>query len=138
MSCTLTERTRNTTIFEMLLASTSPAVKFEMDCGWTAAAGYNPATFLNKYPDRICMLHIKAFQAGPPNLNLVGPNEPKPTELGYGKPDYEPIFVAAAKAQVEQYYIEQEPPSRECRRFRRSESITTICTRCHPEPPFRM
>lgn len=101
----------NTTIFEMLLASTNPAtVKFEMDCGWTSAAGYDPAMFLNKYPDRICMLHIKAFQAGPPNLNLVGPKEPKPTELGRGKPDYEPIFAAAAKAKVEQYYIEQEPP----------------------------
>jgi len=101
----------NTTIFEMLLASTNPAtVKFEMDCGWVSAAGYDPAMFLNKYPDRISMLHIKAFQAGPPNLNLVGPKEPKPTELGHGKPDYEPIFAAAAKAQVEQYYIEQEPP----------------------------
>jgi sugar phosphate isomerase/epimerase len=101
----------NTTIFEMLVASTNPAtVKFEMDCGWTSAAGYDPALFLNKYPDRICMLHIKAFQAGPPNLNLVGPKEPKPTELGGGKPDYKPIFAAAAKAQVEQYYIEQEPP----------------------------
>ena len=63
----------NTTIFEMLLASTNPAtVKFEMDCGWVSAAGYNPAMFLVKYPDRIRMLHIKAFQAGPPNLNLVG------------------------------------------------------------------
>jgi sugar phosphate isomerase/epimerase len=101
----------NTTIFEMLLASTNPAtVKFEMDCGWVSAAGYDPAMFLYKYPDRICMLHIKAFQAGPPNLNLVGPKEPKPTELGRGKPHYEPIFAAAAKAHVEQYYIEQEPP----------------------------
>ena len=101
----------NTTIFERLLAATDPStVKFEMDCGWTSAAGYNPAMFLNKYSDRICMLHIKAFQSGSPNLNLVGPNKPKPTELGRGKPDYEPIFQAAAEAQVEQYYIEQEPP----------------------------
>ncbi len=102
------------TAFEMLLSSTSPAtVKFEMDCGWVSAAGYNPATFLAKYPERIRMLHIKAFQAAPPNLNLVGPKEPKPAELGRGKPDYKPIFAAAAKAQVEQYYIEQEPPFKE-------------------------
>jgi sugar phosphate isomerase/epimerase len=99
------------TVFEMLLSSTNPAtVKFEMDCGWVSAAGYNPATFLEKYPERIRMLHIKAFQAAPPNLNLVGPNEPKPTELGRGMPDYKPIFAAAAQAQIEQYYIEQEPP----------------------------
>ena len=101
----------NATAFETLLSSTNPArVKFEMDCGWVSAAGYNPATFLEKYPERIRMLHIKAFQAAPPNLNLVGPKEPKPSELGRGKPDYRPIFAAAAKAQVEQYYIEQEPP----------------------------
>ena len=81
-----------------------------MDCGWVSAAGYDPVTFLDKYPQRIRMLHIKAFKAAPGNLNLVGPNAPKATELGRGKPDYEPIFAAAAKAQVEQYYIEQEPP----------------------------
>jgi sugar phosphate isomerase/epimerase len=101
----------DTTAFEMLLASTDPAtVKFELDCGWASAAGHNPATLLERYPQRIRMLHIKAFQAAPPNLNLVGPNAPKPTELGHGQPDYKPIFTAAAKAQVEQYYIEQEPP----------------------------
>lgn len=101
----------NNTAFEMLLASTNPArVKFEMDCGWVSAAGYNPATFLEKYPERIRMLHIKAFQSAPPNLILVGPKEPKPTELGRGKPAYGPIFAAAEKAKIEQYYIEQEPP----------------------------
>ena len=72
-------------------------VKFEMDCGWVSAAGYNPATFLEKYPERIRLLHIKAFQAAPPNLNLVGPKEPKPAELGRGKPDYRPIFAAAER-----------------------------------------
>jgi len=100
-----------TTAFETLLSSTNPAtVKFEMDCGWVSAAGYDPATFLANYPERIRLLHIKAFQSAPPNLNLVGPKEPKPSELGRGKPDYRPIFAAAGKANVEQYYIEQEPP----------------------------
>jgi sugar phosphate isomerase/epimerase len=101
----------NTTAYETLLALTDPAkVKFEMDCGWTTAAGYNPVTFLEKYPERIRMLHIKAFLAAPPNLNLVGPKQPRPTELGHGKPDYQPIFGAAAKARIEQCFIEQEPP----------------------------
>jgi len=40
----------------------------------------------------------------------VGSNAPKPTELGRGKPEYRAIFAAAAKAGIEQYYIEQEPP----------------------------
>jgi sugar phosphate isomerase/epimerase len=101
----------NTTIFETLLASTNPqTVKFELDCGWVSAAGHSPVTILQQYPDRIHMLHIKAFQSAPANLNLVGPLAPKPAELGRGKPDYPQIFAAASKAQVEQYYIEQEPP----------------------------
>lgn len=101
----------DTTAFETLMNSTDPAkVKFEMDCGWVSAAGYSPVTLLQKYPERIRMLHIKAFEAAPPNLNLVGPDAPKPTELGRGKPDYGPIFAAAKKAHIEQYYIEQEPP----------------------------
>ena len=91
----------NTTAFETLLALTDPAkVYFEMDCGWVSAAGYNPATFLEKYPSRIRMLHIKAFQPAPPNTHLVGPEEPKPAELGHGNPDYKPILDAAAIAQV--------------------------------------
>ena len=101
----------DTTAFETLLASTDPAtVKFELDCGWASAAGYRPVTLIEKYPQRIRMLHIKAFKSASPNLNLVGPNAPKSTELGRGQPDYQPIFAAAAKAQVEQFYIEQEPP----------------------------
>ena len=105
------KRVGESTPFEMLLTETDPAsVKFEMDCGWTAAAGYHPAKFLEAYPDRIRLLHIKAFQTALPNLNLVGPKEPKPTEIGHGQPDYKTIFAAAAKAKVEQYYIEQEPP----------------------------
>lgn len=99
------------TAWEMLVESTdAKQVKFEMDCGWVAAAGYDPAKLLARYPERIRMLHVKAFQAGPGNLNLVGPKEPKPAEIGHGKPDYKAVFAAAAHAQVEQYYIEQEPP----------------------------
>ncbi len=101
----------DTTVFEMLMSSTNPAkVKFELDCGWASAAGYNPVTLLEQHPERIRLLHIKAFLDAPANLNLVGPDAPKPTELGRGKPDYKPIFATAAKAHVEQYYIEQEPP----------------------------
>jgi sugar phosphate isomerase/epimerase len=99
------------TIFETLLASTDPeTVKFEMDCGWVSAAGYDPVTFLKKYPERIRLLHIKGFKAGPPSITLGGPGAPTPTELGRGGLDYKPVFAAAEKARVDQYYVEQEPP----------------------------
>jgi sugar phosphate isomerase/epimerase len=99
------------TIFETLMASTDPeTVKFEMDCGWVSAAGYDPIKFLKKYPDRIRLLHIKAFKPGPPSVTLEGDSKPTPTELGRGSLDYKPVFAAAAKAHIDQYYVEQEPP----------------------------
>lgn len=101
----------DTTVLETLMSSTDPAtVKLEMDCGWVEAAGYSAVELLQKYAERIRLLHIKAFEEGPPKLKLIGPDAPKATELGRGKPDYPPIFAAAANGQVEQYYIEQEPP----------------------------
>jgi len=99
------------TVFETLISSTDPeTVKFEMDCGWVSAAGYDPVKLLHKYPERIRLLHIKAFKAGPPSITLEGESKPVPTELGRGGLDYRPVFAAAAKAHVDQYYVEQEPP----------------------------
>ena len=98
------------TAFDTILASTNPeTVKFEMDCGWVSAAGHDPILFLKQYPERIRMLHLKAFKPGPPTLVLVGDDRPTPTELERGNLDYKAVF-AAAKAHVEQYYVEQEPP----------------------------
>ncbi|MBV9155546.1 MAG: sugar phosphate isomerase/epimerase [Acidobacteriaceae bacterium] len=99
------------TAYDTLLRSTDPElVKMEMDCGWVSAAGYDPVEYLKKYPDRIRLLHIKAFKSGPPSLNLSGPEAPKPTELGRGGIDYKRVFEAAKSGHVEQYYVEQEPP----------------------------
>jgi sugar phosphate isomerase/epimerase len=99
------------TAYDTLLSSTDPQlVKMEMDCGWVAAAGYDPVAYLDKFPDRYRLLHIKAFKSGAPTVSLQGAHRPEPTELGRGAMDYKPIFAAAKKAGVEQYYVEQEPP----------------------------
>jgi sugar phosphate isomerase/epimerase len=101
----------DTTGYDTLLASTDPElVKMELDCGWMTAAGHDPVTYIDKYPGRYRLLHIKAFKPGEASLNLGGTGAPAPTELGKGVPDYKPIFAAARKAGVEQYYVEQEPP----------------------------
>jgi sugar phosphate isomerase/epimerase len=99
------------TAYDMLLRSTDPElVKMELDCGWVAAAGYDPIIYLNKYPNRYRLLHIKAFKSAAPSVTLSGPHKPEPTELGRGGIDYTPVFKAAKKTEVEQYYVEQEPP----------------------------
>jgi sugar phosphate isomerase/epimerase len=86
-------------------------VKLELDCGWMASAGHDPAAYLTKYPDRYRLLHIKDFKASAKPSFTVGPvSGPEGTELGRGHIDYKPIFAAAKKSEVKWYFVEQEPP----------------------------
>jgi sugar phosphate isomerase/epimerase len=90
--------------YDVLIQQTDPElVTFEMDCGWVAVAGYNPAEYLTKYPTRISMLHVKDF-------DLKSRKEPlQSTELGHGTIDYRPIFEAAKKGgHITHYFVEQE------------------------------
>lgn len=98
--------------YDLLLKETDPElVKFELDCGWMVAAGFNPVNYFQKYPGRYRMIHVKDFLlTGTPTTDLMGPDRPKGTELGKGHIDYKPIFAAAEKAGVEYFFSEQEPP----------------------------
>jgi sugar phosphate isomerase/epimerase len=103
---------RGGTGYDELLLSTDPElVKLELDCGWMAAAGQNPAAYITKYPDRYRLLHIKDFKyRAKPSYGGWPGESPEPTELGRGHIDYKPIFDAAKKSGVEWYYVEQEAP----------------------------
>jgi sugar phosphate isomerase/epimerase len=98
--------------YDIVLKETDPdLVKFELDCGWMAAAGHDPIAYLTEYPKRYRLLHIKDFQpTESPAVSLEESQRPKPAELGRGHIDYKPIFAAAKKTEVELYYVEQEPP----------------------------
>ncbi len=94
--------------YDLLLQNTDPElVKFEIDCGWMRVAGYDPVSYLVKYPGRFPMIHVKDFKPAPEHtapLLRVG------TELGRGFIDYRPVFAAARVAGVKQYFVEQEGP----------------------------
>jgi sugar phosphate isomerase/epimerase len=98
--------------YDVVLRETDPSlVKFELDCGWMAAAGHDPVAYLQKYPTRYRLLHIKDFQRpASPSVGLDESMRPKSAELGRGFVDYKSIFAAAKKTAVELYYVEQEPP----------------------------
>lgn len=98
--------------YDVVLKETDPSlVKFELDCGWMAAAGHDPVAYLSKYPTRYRLLHIKDFHpTASPSVGLDESARPKPAELGRGHIDYKPIFAAVKKTEVELYYVEQEPP----------------------------
>ncbi|MCU1297083.1 MAG: sugar phosphate isomerase/epimerase [Acidobacteriaceae bacterium] len=92
--------------FEELLRLTDPKnVTIEMDCGWVAVAGRDPAEYLKRYPTRISLLHVKDFKLNGPATVL---NPPPSTELGRGTIDYHRIFAAAKKGNIQHYFVEQE------------------------------
>jgi len=100
--------------YDMLLAETDPAlVGFELDCGWAAVAGHDPAALLTAHPGRFPLLHIKDFQR-PPGPRTA-PGGPPGAILGTGFIDYRPVFAAVSKGGsggVRHYFVEQEPPYR--------------------------
>ena len=100
--------------YDEFLRLTDPAlVKLELDCGWMTVAGQDPVAYLNKYPDRYRLLHLKDFRKGfTPRTTLMdkNPGAPVPTELGRGAIDYRRIFAAARHVEIRAMFVEQEPP----------------------------
>ena len=100
-------RAENGVVFyDELMRLTDPAkVTMELDCGWAAVAGKNPADLLTRYSSRISMLHVKDFKMGHGTAPLPVPPS---TEMGHGVIDYHPIFEAAKKADIQHTFVEQE------------------------------
>ena len=93
--------------FDELIKLTDPSlVTIEMDCGWVMVGGGDPVAYLNKYPDRISMLHVKDFKRTDKPALMSEP--PPAAELGPGTLDYRPIFEAAKNAHIVHYFVEQE------------------------------
>jgi sugar phosphate isomerase/epimerase len=80
-------------------------VTLEMDCGWVAAAGGNPAAILLAHPTRFSLLHIKDFKAAEAGQE---PGQRVSTELGRGVVDFKPVFAAARKVGIKYAIVEQE------------------------------
>jgi sugar phosphate isomerase/epimerase len=97
--------------YDILLKETDKdLVKFEIDCGWMTISGNSPVSYLQKYPGRFRMIHVKDFKQHAPTTDLMGGDRPEGVELGHGFIDYKPIYAAAKKAGVEHTFAEQEGP----------------------------
>lgn len=93
--------------FEELLRLSDPSlVTIELDCGWVVVGGGDPAHYLERYADRISMLHVKDFKKTDRPVSIASP--PPAAELGRGTIDYRRIFAAAKKASIKHCFVEQE------------------------------
>ncbi len=97
-----------TTGFDVLMKHIDPAVvKVQLDCGWVATAGLNPAEMITRYADRVRLLHLKDLKRGfTRNTDM----QIETTAIGEGVMNWRPLFAAAKAASVEGYYVEIEAP----------------------------
>jgi sugar phosphate isomerase/epimerase len=87
---------------DILLQNTDPyIVDFEFDLGWAVAAGEDPVTWLEKYPDRFRLCHIKDRTKGSTKMEDT-------CDLGTGSIDFPRILKVAKKNGMQYYIAEQE------------------------------
>jgi len=94
--------------YDVIVQESDPdAVSLELDVGWAAAAGQDPAELFAKYSGRFSAMHIKDIKASTtPNIAL----KMDPSDVGAGRLDWKTILPAAYKAGVRNFFLEQEPP----------------------------
>jgi sugar phosphate isomerase/epimerase len=89
---------------DLLMAQTDPTlVEYELDIFWLAVAGLDPATWLQKYPGRFTLSHIKDRETG----TQIG-NGDSSTTLGIGDIDYPTIIKVAQENGMKHLIVEQE------------------------------
>ena len=89
---------------------TDPAnVVFEIDIGWVAGAGYDPAEVLERYRSRVHLLHVKDIASAERVPGRLVSDE-RTTPIGKGTVDWRAVFRAAERAPVHSWFVEIEEP----------------------------
>ena len=78
-------------------------VDFEMDIYWVVTAGQDPIAWIDKYPGRFKLCHIKDRRKG-----ATASQRDASVDLGTGSIDFKAILKEAGKKGMEYYIVEQE------------------------------
>lgn len=101
------------TFFDLLARETDPElVAFEMDVFWVFQPGANPVKYLQKYPGRWALMHLKDIRKGA-QVGVFTGKAPLTDDvpLGTGMIPWPAVLAAAAKSGVKYYFIEDESPT---------------------------
>jgi sugar phosphate isomerase/epimerase len=98
--------------YDILLKETDAAnVKLEVDAGWMAAAGADPAALIAANANRVRLLHFKDFSTTtPPVTELGGAAGGHIVNLGTGVVPLRAAYLAARKAGAEYFIVDHDPP----------------------------
>ncbi|MBQ7393072.1 MAG: sugar phosphate isomerase/epimerase [Lentisphaeria bacterium] len=83
-----------------MLYRLAPSLLAEIDTFWVQSGGQNPIDWINKFPGRQKLLHLKDY-------GIIN-NERCMRPIGCGNLNWDGIFEAAEKAGVEYYIVEQD------------------------------
>jgi sugar phosphate isomerase/epimerase len=100
------------TLMDLLMKETTPKfVRFEMDVYWVVHPGADPAKYLEKYPGRWELMHVKDMRQGLKG-DFTGKSDVRhDVPVGTGQVDWPAVMKAARKAGVRHYFIEDESPT---------------------------
>ena len=96
-------------LLDVLMKTTDPKlVSLELDVMWAHVGGADPVSVLQQYGDRIPLVHLK--NVAPSVETRYNENIPRTAfrELGNGSVDIPAVLVAAKKAGVKHYFVEQD------------------------------
>jgi sugar phosphate isomerase/epimerase len=98
--------------YEILLKETDPAlVKLEVDAGWMAAGGADPAALIAANAGRVKLMHFKDFSTVTPPITELGETAGKNiVDLGTGVAPLKAAYEAARKAGTEYFIVDHDPP----------------------------
>jgi sugar phosphate isomerase/epimerase len=91
----------DTTYWDLFAQRTTKDVVLQQDCGWSAAAGYNPVDLIKRYPGRTLITHFKP--------TVIPPKEGRKAYFGQDGIDWPAIYAACSEFGATQWVtIEQE------------------------------
>jgi sugar phosphate isomerase/epimerase len=96
--------------YDALIAGTQPGLAdFEIDVFWVKRGGQDPVAYLERFPVRFRLVHLKDMRKGTPVGDFsVGTSDEASVPLGQGILDIPLILRAAKRAGVKRYYVEDE------------------------------
>jgi sugar phosphate isomerase/epimerase len=88
--------------FDILLAETDPAlVAFELDLYWVDKGGHDPVAYMERFPGRFHLLHLKDSTAAP---------EKAFAPVGAGRIDFRTILAHAGRGGMRYGFVEHDQP----------------------------
>ena len=82
---------------ELMKQFDAKLIKMQFQCA-VISIGYDPVTYLSKYPGRFCSLHVADWSS----------KDKKMVPVGQGVIDWEKLFIAAKAGGVRNYFVEMD------------------------------